>query len=226
MGRVPRALPFLGLLAGWLASAGPVAAQSLADLVASARPAGHVVVIANDYVVVRAVALNLPAVAPREADRRPTVIYIRVDPGPGVVNSVLLERPPRARASRDPGAAPRAVHIEVLKAPPAPPVLGGAGTDLPRGAVKNAEWDGGSLVLATYAPQDFSAGAGDLPSVTTFLSDGVLDVTSRGVRRRMAVRAGDTFWFEAHTRLTVVGDDPVGAAIVQFHPDRRAANAD
>jgi hypothetical protein len=119
-----------------------------------------------------------------------------------------------------------AVHIEVLKAPPAPPALGEAGTGLPRGAVKDAEWEGGSLILATFMPQDFGVGAGRFPSVTTILSDGVLDVTSRGVRRRMAVRAGDTFWIEAHTRLTVVGDDPVGAAIVQFYPNRRGADPD
>jgi hypothetical protein len=54
--------------------------------------------------------------------------------------------------------------------------------------------------------------------VTIFLSDGVVEVWNRGVRRRMGVRAGDAFWFEAATRLTVVGDDPVGAAIVQLYP--------
>jgi hypothetical protein len=52
--------------------------------------------------------------------------------------------------------------------------------------------------------------------VTIFLSDGVVDVSNRGSRRRMGVTAGDAFWFEAATRLTVVSDDPVGAAIVQL----------
>jgi hypothetical protein len=34
----------------------------------------------------------------------------------------------------------------------------------------------------------------------------------------MGVQAGDAFWFEAHTQLTVVSDDPVAAAIVQLRP--------
>ena len=59
---------------------------------------------------------------------------------------------------------------------------------------------------------------GDLPSVTTFLSDGVVEVSSQGLRRRMAVVAGDAFWFEARTRLTVIDDYPVGAAILQITP--------
>jgi hypothetical protein len=64
----------------------------------------------------------------------------------------------------------------------------------------------------------YGVGAGRLPSVTIFLSDGVVEVRSQGVRRRMGVRACDAFWFEAFTRLTVVHDDPVGAAIVQLSP--------
>jgi hypothetical protein len=43
-------------------------------------------------------------------------------------------------------------------------------------------------------------------------------VSSQGLRRRMAVQAGDAFWFEAHTRLTVIDDYPVGAAILQISP--------
>jgi len=61
-------------------------------------------------------------------------------------------------------------------------------------------------------------GTGRLPSVTIFLSDGVVEVKSQGVRRRMGVRACDAFWVEACTRLTVVHDDPVGTAIVQLGP--------
>jgi hypothetical protein len=34
----------------------------------------------------------------------------------------------------------------------------------------------------------------------------------------MGVQAGDAFWFEAATRLTVVDDYPVGVAIVQLLP--------
>ena len=63
-------------------------------------------------------------------------------------------------------------------------------------------------------------GTGSSPSVTVFLSDGMLDVSHDGVRRRVAVRAGDAFWLEARTGLRVVSDHPVGAAIVQIHPRR------
>jgi hypothetical protein len=52
--------------------------------------------------------------------------------------------------------------------------------------------------------------------VTVFLSDGVVDVKHKGVRRRMGVQAGDAFWFDAATQLTVVSDYPVQAAIVQL----------
>ena len=54
--------------------------------------------------------------------------------------------------------------------------------------------------------------------MTTFLSDGTVEVSSRGVRRRMGVQAGDAFWFEGATRLTVLTDEPVGVAIVQLYP--------
>jgi hypothetical protein len=75
---------------------------------------------------------------------------------------------------------------------------------------------GVQLVLATFRPFDFGAGAGRLPSVTTFLSDGVVEVSSQGLRRRIGVAAGDAFWFEGGTRLTVVDDYPVGVAILQI----------
>jgi hypothetical protein len=57
--------------------------------------------------------------------------------------------------------------------------------------------------------------------VTTFLSDGWLETTNRGVRRRFGVRAGDAFWFEARTQITVLSDDAVGAAMVQVDPRRQ-----
>ena len=59
-------------------------------------------------------------------------------------------------------------------------------------------------------------GPGSSPSVTTFLSDGMADVSSHGVRRRLGVRAGDAFWFDARTRLTALSDHTVSAAIVQI----------
>jgi len=34
----------------------------------------------------------------------------------------------------------------------------------------------------------------------------------------MGVQAGDAFWFEPGTRIRVVDDYPVGAAIVQLMP--------
>jgi len=34
----------------------------------------------------------------------------------------------------------------------------------------------------------------------------------------MGVQAGDAFWFDAATRLTVLTDEPVGVAIVQLYP--------
>ncbi len=207
-----------------LGAPGPATAQTLGELLATAAPAGELVTLANSCVVVRYIGLEFPPAAAREAATRPTVIYIRVDPGPGILNTVLLEPPPDVRPERSRRAAAMAVHIEVLRPPAATSALGSAGTELPRGAVKDAEWEGGSLTLATFAPLDFGVGAGRFPSVTTFLSEGVVDVSNRGVRRRMAVRAGDTFWFEAYTRLTVVSDDAIGAAIVHLYPDRRGGD--
>jgi hypothetical protein len=114
------------------------------------------------------------------------------------------------------------VHIELLEPPPAPPALGEPGTDPPRNATEEKQWEGGRLILATFEPLDYVAGTGRFPSVTTFLSDGVVEVSHRGVRRRMGVHAGDAFWFEGGTRLTVVSDNPVGAAILQLYPRGRA----
>lgn len=216
-----RAALFIAALMALRSAEGLASAQSLSELLTSATPVAERVVFANEFVVVRRVVLELLDAAPRDEASRPPVLYIRVTPGPGIVNSALLEPPPSARHSRLPGSVPVAVHIEVLKAPPPPPALGAAGTELPRGAVQDVEWEGGRLLLATFSPQHFGVGAGAFASVTSFLSDGVVDVTSRGVRRRFGVRAGDAFWFEAHTRITVVSDDPVGVAIVQLSPASR-----
>jgi hypothetical protein len=92
--------------------------------------------------------------------------------------------------------------------------------DPPRGSTVEAEWDGGRLVLAAFEPMHAGEGTGASPSVTIILSDGVLDVSRDGVRRRMGVRAGDVYWFEARTSLTVVSDHPVGMAIVQIDSAR------
>jgi hypothetical protein len=210
-------------LALWMIASGTPAAQGLADLVASAKVVGEVFALVNDYVRVRYVVLEYPPAEPRVAESRPIVLYVRVEPEPGIVNARPLYPPPGARPSWRPGVVPRGVRIEVLKPPPAPPALGEPGTDPPRNATTEKEWMGGRLILATFEPFDYVAGTGRFPSVTTFLSDGVVDVTSRGVRRRMAVQAGDAFWFEAGTRLTVVSDYAVGAAIVQLYPSRHDA---
>jgi hypothetical protein len=197
---------------------GAHAAQTLAGLMASAKPAGEVLAFANEYVRVRYAAVEYAPSVPPVGESRPVVLYIRVDPGPGILNRGLLEPPGKARPERDRGAAGRGIHIEVLKPPPAPSALGEPGSDLPRNATDEAQWEGGRLVLATFESMAFGVGTGRFPSVTTFLSGGMADVTTRRVRRRIGVRAGDAFWFDAGTRLTVVGDDPVGAAIVHFYP--------
>ena len=46
------------------------------------------------------------------------------------------------------------------------------------------------------------------------LSDGVVEVSTQGLRRRMAVQAGEAYWFDARTRLTVLDDYTVGVAFV------------
>ena len=208
---------FIG--SAWLmviASGAP--ADSLEALIAVAKPVGEFPAFANEYVRVSYAQFEYPAAERRVAEARPLVLYIRVAPGPGLVNTQLLEPPRKGRPSWRPGAAPHGIHIELLKPPPRPSRLGEAGTSLPRDAIEESPRNGVQLVLATFWPFHYGVGAGRLPSVTTFLSDGVVEVSSQGLRRRMAVRAGDAFWFEAHTRLTVIDDYPVGAAILQISP--------
>jgi len=204
----------------WLmvVATGTPAAQRLAELMAVAKTVGDVPAFANDYVRVRYAVLEYPKAERRVAEARPVVVYIHVAPKPGVVNTRLLDPPDGARSPWRPGVVPRGVNIEVLKPPPPPPELGDPGTNLPRDAIEEAAWDGGRLVVAAFQPFNYSVGTGRFASVTTFLSDGVVEVSSRGLRRRMGVRAGDAFWFEARTRLTVVDDYPVGAAILQMSP--------
>jgi hypothetical protein len=187
---------------------------------AAGSPDG-VVVFANDYVIVRRVVADSEPSGSSRREALPPVLTIRVDPGPGVLNSTALMPPASARLPSGKARPSVSIQIQLLNAPPAPSALGSAGSELPRGAVRDREWAGGCLMLAEFAPMVFGSGAGGHASVTTVLSDGVVDVTSRGVRRRFGVRAGDAFWFEAHTRITVVSDDPVGVAVVQLYPDLR-----
>jgi hypothetical protein len=194
---------------------GAPTAQSVADLMAAAKTVGERPVWENSYVRVHSAVLEYPVAERRVAESRPVVLYVRVAPEPGVVDTRLLDAPPTVGRSWRSGVVPRGVRIEVLTLPPAMSGLGEPGTDPPQGAITE-ERGRYRLVLATFQSLDFGVGTGRLPSVTIFLSDGVVDVSSRGVRRRMGVRAGDAFWFEAATRLTVVSDDPVGAAIVQL----------
>lgn len=198
-----------------LASGAPTV-QQLADLMAAAKTIGEVPVWENTYVRVHSAVLEYPAAERRVAESRPVVLYVRVAPEPGVVDTRLLDAPQGARPPWRQGVVPRGVRIELLAPPPAPSALGEPGTDPPRGAITE---DHGRyrLVLATFRPWDYGVGAGRLPSVTIFLSEGVVDVSNRGVRQRRGVQAGDAYWFEPATRLTVVDDYPVGAAIVQLY---------
>jgi hypothetical protein len=198
----------------------PLPAQELRGLLAAAEAVGEVLAIDNDVVQVSHVVLHYPAAGRGNTEPRPVVLYIRVTPGPGVLNTQLLAPPPGAAPAWRPGVVPRAVHIRLLKPPPPPRDLEEPGTDLPADADQAAEWNSGRLMLAVYPPQRFGLGTGRFPSVTTFLSDGVIDVASRGLRRRIGVQAGDALWFEAGTRLTVLSDQPIGTAIVQLSAHR------
>ena len=198
-----------------IAASGAPGAQHLADLIATAIPKGEVAVFENEYVRIRYAVLEYPPAERREADRRPVVVYIRVAPGSTPVNTRPLDAPRGARPPWRPGVVPRGINIEVLKAPPPPPRLGEPGTSPPRDAYEEP-WTGGHLVVATFRPSDFGVGTGGFASVTTFLSDGMIEVQTNGLRRRMWVEAGDAFWFDARTRITVIDDYPVGAAILQL----------
>ena len=208
---------FIGsvLLMGF-ASAGPP--DALDELIAVAKPAGEQLAFVNEYVRVIYEQFEYPPAERGVAEARPLVLFIRVTPGPGLVNTGLLDPPRKGRPSWIPGAVPRAIHVEVLKLPPRPSSLGEPGTNPPRNAVAEEPRDGVQLVLATFWPFDYGVGTGGLPSVTTFLSDGVVEISTQGLRRRIAIRAGDAFWLEARTRLTVIDDYPVGAAILQITP--------
>ena len=202
-------------LLGFASGAAPQG-QGLADLLASAKTAGEVLAFENDWVRVRYAALEYPAAEPAAEALRPSVLFVRVVPESGSGIMQLLDLPPRARPSRGTGTVPRGVIIEILKRPPAGSPLTDPEADPPRGTIAPMGWEGGRLLVSIFEPMHYGEGTGAFPSVTTFLSDGWVEVANRGVRRRFGVRAGDAFWFEARTRVTILSDDPVGAAIAQI----------
>jgi hypothetical protein len=184
---------------------------------------GSVPAFENEYVQVAYVLIEVASQPGRTGPAPPIVRYIRIDGTPAGRIQLEPPRPPAdARPSWRPGVVARAIYIKRLLDPPAPSELGEPGTDLPRNAVEGQSWPGGQFVSATFRPLDYAVGTGRFPSVTTFLSDGVIEVWHRReTRRRIGVQAGDAFWFEAGTRITVVDDYPVAAAIVQLRPGRR-----
>jgi hypothetical protein len=210
----------VGALALWLAAGGSSAAQRPADLLAASTPAGTALVMETDIVRVHVEALTYPRAERVVAESRPVVLYVKVKSASQAESMTLLDAPPGGRLSWRAGAVPRGIRIEILKAPALVSTMRNPEADPPPGSTVEAEWDGGRLVLAAFQPMHLGEGTGSSPSVTVFLSDGMLDVSHDGVRRRMAVRAGDAFWLEARTGLRVVSDHPVGAAIVQIDPGR------
>jgi hypothetical protein len=207
----------VSLIGLWLVAGGGPQTERLADLMAAAKPAGEVLVFENDNVRVRYQVLEYPAAAePAVTESRPVVLYVRVRTEPALESTTLLAAPKGARLSWRSGAVPRGVLVDVLKPPSSTSLLRNPTADPPPGFSTEAEWAGGRLVVAVFQPMQFGDGTGSSPSVTVFLSDGVIDVSHDGVRRRIGVRAGDAFWFEARTSLRVVSDYPVGTAIVQL----------
>ena len=211
---------YLLLMALWLMAGGAPQAERAADLMATAKPAGEAVALENDFVRVWRHALEYPAADRRVSESRPVVLYVRVEAGSQPARTALFDLPPRGRPSWRPGVTPLGILVEVLKAPPSTSGLRNPEADPPRGASSSAEWDGGRLLEAVFEPMRIGDGVGSTPSVAIVLSDGVLDVSRDRMRRRMGVRAGDVYWFEARTSLTVVSDHPVGLALVQIDPAR------
>ena len=186
---------------------------------AGAKVVGEVLAFETEYVRVRYAVLEFPASTRGVAEAIPAVVYVRVTPESGAGQTCLLEAPQGPRSTRRTATASRGVIIDVLKRPPAASSLRDPDVDPPRGTVEQMRWEGGRLLVTTFEPMHYGEGTGSSPSVTTFLSDAWVEVANRGVRRRFGVRAGDAFWFEARTRITILSDDPVGAAIA--HVDAR-----
>ena len=196
-----------------------LAAQDLPDLLASARPAEEVLAFENDFVRVGLVALEYPAAERRVAEARPVVLYIRLTPSPGVLNTKLLEPPRGAAPSWRPGVVPRAVHIELLRSPLRPTRSRGARH---RSAFRCQR--GAGLAWRSLAP-------GRVPLAALRLRHGPISLRDdlsvgrdgRGVEPgaydaawacRRAMPSGST----ARRGLTVLTDEPVGVAIVQLYP--------
>ena len=211
---------YLPLMALWLMAGGAPQGWGAAELMAAAKPAREALAFENEYVRVRYQLLEYPAAERAVAEARPVVLYVRVKAESGPEGTTLLDSPRGGRLSWRTGAVPLGVRVEVLKSPPRTSAMRNPEADPPPGSTVEAEWDGGRLVLAAFEPMRFGDGTGSSPTVTIVLSDGVLDVARDGVRRRMGVRAGDAYWFEARTSLTVVSDHPVGMVIVQIDPAR------
>ena len=210
----------LPLIAFWLIAGGAPQGWSAAELMAAAKPAGEAIALENDFVRVWRHALEYPTADRKVSESRPVVLYVKVKAESRPESTTLLDPPRRGRLSWRTGATPLGVRVEVLKTPPRTSAMRNPEADPPPGSTAEAEWNGGRLVLATFEPMRFGDGTGSSPTVTIILSDGVLDVARDGVRRRMGVRAGDVYWFEARTSLTVVSDHPVGMAMVQIDPAR------
>jgi len=190
--------------------------QGASALMAVATSVGEAVAFETEDVRVRYAVLEFPASA-RSADLGlPAVLFIRVVAESGAEHTRVLDAPRGARQSRQTGTTSRGVIIEILKRPPAVSSLRDPEADPPRGTVEHMRWESGRLLVTIFEPGHYGEGTGAFPSVTTFLSDGWVEVANQGVRRRFGVRAGDAFWFEARTRITILSDDPVGAAIAQI----------
>src|SRR4249920_2725391 len=114
---------------------GGTPADPLADLIAVAKPVGEVPAFANEYVRISYAWFEYPPADRRVSESRPLVLYIRVAPEAGLVNTRLLDPPSKGRPSWRLGAVPRAIHVELLKPPPRPSTLGEPGTKPPRDAI-------------------------------------------------------------------------------------------
>ena len=213
LGRTVRCVA-LAVLA--MAAGGAPQGWSPADPMAGAKVVGEVLAFENEYVRVRYALLEFPASARGVAEMRPAVLYIRVTPESAAEQTCLLEAQRERRSPRQTGTASRGVIINVLKRPPAGSSLRDPDVDPPPATVEQMRWEGGRLLVTTFEPMHYGEGTGSSPSVTTFLADAWVEVANRGVRRRFGVRAGDAFWFEARTRITILSDDPVGATIAQI----------
>ena len=149
------------------------------------------------------------------AEERPVVLYVRLGSDGGFAKTRLLEAPQGSRMPWRPGVVPLGIWIELLKPPPRYSSLGDPGTYPPRDAEEEADWGDGSLLVANFRPLNYYAGLGPHPGVAVFLSEGVVEVSTRGLRRRMSVQPGYAEWFDSRTRLTVIDDYTMGVAFLQ-----------